>query len=141
MDRSELAELALPYASELAKAFDARLTLISVIEKLTVQTESGVFGPVVDVVLDMDDESDCARIYLQDIGDKLTREGVRVEIVVKQGDPASVICDWAEEESVDLIVICTHGRSGIKLIVYGSVADRVLRCARVPVLLVRGNTR
>ena len=60
-----------------------------------------------------------------------------VETLVLWGHPAVVICHVAAEQEVDLIVMSTHGRSGHDRWVYGSVADKVLRHADVPVLLVR----
>jgi nucleotide-binding universal stress UspA family protein len=68
----------------------------------------------------------------------LTDAGFRVRLDVRFGDPAQEIADLVEEGDVDAIVMATHGRSGLSRAVMGSVAERVLRMVRVPVVLVRG---
>jgi len=57
--------------------------------------------------------------------------------VVKTGSPAAVIKRFAEEEGMDLIVMATHGRTGLRYILMGSVAERVVRISSVPVLTVK----
>ena len=141
LDGSELAEGAVSHAEELAKAFDAKVTLLSVIEPVAVYSQPGVVGPVVSVSMDMEEEVRNVTEYLDNIADKLRKDGVDVMRVVREGDPASQICDYAHENRVDLIVMSTHGRSGLQRLVYGSVAEHVLHNARVPVLLVRVRTK
>jgi nucleotide-binding universal stress UspA family protein len=68
----------------------------------------------------------------------LSDAGFRVRLDVRFGDPAQEIADLVEEGDVDAIVMATHGRSGLSRAVMGSVAERVLRMVRVPVVLVRG---
>ena len=137
LDGSELAESALPHARELAKAFGARITLLSVIEPVAVYSQPGVVGPVISVAMNIQEEMESLGQYLDKIAEQLRAENVEVQRVVREGDPASQICDYAQESKADVIVMSTHGRSGIRRWVYGSVADRVLRGARVPVLLIR----
>ncbi|MEJ2728684.1 MAG: universal stress protein [Deltaproteobacteria bacterium] len=64
-------------------------------------------------------------------------EGAALSYEVLEGSVAATLAHWAEDKGVDLIVIASHGRSGISRWVYGSVADRVLRSACVPVLMIR----
>ena len=79
-----------------------------------------------------------AEKYLDEIKARLAAKGIqRVETSVWYGPPASAIVEAAKVGKVDLIVMSTHGRSGIGRWVLGSVADRVLRGATSPVLLVR----
>ena len=137
LDGSELAEGAIPHAAELAKAFKARITLLSVIEPVSVYTQPGVVGPVVSVSMNMEEEVRNITVYLDSIADKLRREGVDVVRVVREGEAAAQICDYAHDSRMDMIVMSTHGRSGLQRIVYGSVAEHVLHHARIPVLLVR----
>ncbi len=66
---------------------------------------------------------------------------VPVRAVVRVGDPASEIVEWADEEGCDLVVVGTHGRSGIPRLILGSVAERVVRQAHVPVLVARNHAR
>ena len=63
--------------------------------------------------------------------------GVNTQMEVLSGNPADSIADYATKNEIDLIIIATHGRSGISRWVWGSVADRILRSSCVPVLMVR----
>lgn len=137
LDGSELAEGAIPHAAELAKAFEARVTLLSVIEAVAVYPQPGVVGPVVSVSMDVQDEVAEVTEYLDKVADKLRQDGIDVLRVVREGDAAAQICDYAKLNRVDMIIMSTHGRSGIQRLVYGSVAEHVLHHATVPVLLVR----
>lgn len=69
----------------------------------------------------------------------LRRRGVAVETLVREGYPASVIVDEAESQAADLIVIGTHGHSGLKHMLLGSIAERVVQKAPCPVLTVKGS--
>ncbi|HUV05694.1 MAG TPA: universal stress protein [Armatimonadota bacterium] len=137
LDGSPLAEAAIPHARALAKAFGARVTLLSVVEPVGIYSQPGVVGPVVSVAMNMEEEMENVRQYLETIADQFKAEGIDVKKVVREGNAASRICDYAHESGADLIVMSTHGRSGIQRWVYGSVADKVLRGAKVPILLVR----
>lgn len=74
---------------------------------------------------------------LDQVATELDAPGLAVEILVERGVPAEAICGAAERTHADLIVIGTHGRSGLSRWLLGSVAERVLRTAKVPVLTVR----
>ena len=65
------------------------------------------------------------------------RISIKSEIVVETGVPFDVICQTAKKKKADLIVVSTHGFSGIKHVLLGSTAERVIRHATVPVLVVR----
>lgn len=78
--------------------------------------------------------------YLAEVAGVLTSQGARVRTVSRMGTPAEVILDVAGEEKVSLITISTHGRSGIARWAFGSVAEKILRSSRVPVLAVRSFT-
>ena len=67
----------------------------------------------------------------------LKAAGYEVSAQVRFGDPAQEIVDCADEEEMDLVVMATHGRSGVSRLVLGSVAERVLRHAPVPVVVLR----
>lgn len=77
-----------------------------------------------------------AEDYLTKMANRLKKEGVATHTVVVTGWPADKILDYTDQNQVDLIIMSTHGRSGATRWVFGSVADRVLRHARVPVLMV-----
>ncbi|HEM62357.1 MAG TPA: universal stress protein [Chloroflexi bacterium] len=67
----------------------------------------------------------------------LREKGIKARSVVLFGQPAEEIIDYAKDENADLIVMCTHGRSGLGRWVFGSVTEKVLRGAQTPVLVVR----
>lgn len=78
-----------------------------------------------------------AKDYLMELAEELMRGGMRVEVELIVGGMADeVILDYAKEKKVDLIVMSTHGRSGVARWIFGSVAQRVIRHSSVPVLLV-----
>lgn len=67
----------------------------------------------------------------------LVQQGYRVSVIVRFGEPAATIIETAEQEQVDLVAMATHGRTGVRRLVLGSVAETVMRGVGVPVLLVR----
>jgi nucleotide-binding universal stress UspA family protein len=75
--------------------------------------------------------------YLQGVARGLEQAGAQVRCMVRFGSPAEEILSYASQNNIELIAMCTHGRSGLARWAYGSVADRVLRAASCPVLLVR----
>lgn len=80
---------------------------------------------------------DSAEAHLQDIADRLARDGVTARGVVVIGAPVDEINRAVERERADLIVMGTHGRTGFRHLVAGSVAERVVRSSNVPVLTIR----
>jgi len=78
-----------------------------------------------------------AEKYLKEIVAQLAKVGVNAKAYVIYGKAAEVLGDFASKNDVDLVIIATHGRSGISRWVWGSVADRLLRSVCVPVLMVR----
>lgn len=75
--------------------------------------------------------------YLNKVKFKLAMRGLRVSTVMKEGIVAEVIIELAREAGVDLIAMSTHGRTGWSRVVFGSIAEQVLRGAGKPVLLIR----
>lgn len=77
-----------------------------------------------------------AKKYLDETAAKLQKEGLNTEIVIDKGSAAEKILDYVEKNDVDLIIISTHGSSGISRWLTGSTADKVIRHAAIPVLAV-----
>jgi nucleotide-binding universal stress UspA family protein len=75
--------------------------------------------------------------YLKRVVTRFKQDGVKYQTEVLSGRVAESLVDYVEANGVDLIIIATHGRSGVSRWVRGSIADRVLRASRVPVLMVR----
>jgi nucleotide-binding universal stress UspA family protein len=74
--------------------------------------------------------------HLSKLADKMNKSGMVVSRVVLEGNPAETILDYAEKNGVDLIIMATHGRTGIPRFALGSVADKVVRSSSVPVRVV-----
>jgi nucleotide-binding universal stress UspA family protein len=133
LDRSEISEQAVPHALAQARRFGAELILLRVLEPLT-----NVRGLSDGDLEDMRAFSlRRAQEYLDNLVARTDCEEITVRGATVEGRPHERILQYAEANDVDLIVICTRGRSGFSRWLMGSVADRVVRGAKVPVLLVR----
>jgi nucleotide-binding universal stress UspA family protein len=80
-----------------------------------------------------------AEAYLAGVAKNLGKEGLTVKTAIVFGKAAESILDYAEQNNFDLIVISTHGRSGITRWAFGSVADKVVHSSKIAVLLVSGS--
>jgi nucleotide-binding universal stress UspA family protein len=138
LDGSKLAENALRPAMELAQKFEGEITLLRVVRSPYPITDlsGAAYG---DMVVGMREIlQDEAKGYLQAQKGSLTGQGYKVKTHLIDGDMvADQILDVAQAQKMDVIVMSTHGRSGVGRWVYGSVADRVLQHATIPILLVR----
>ena len=139
LDGSELAECVLAHAETIATGCNVtKVTLVRVVTPLRLHggLESR-FNPEERKHLD-EDTINVAREYLDKLVRKLKENGVAAESEVLYGEQVvDELVDYTEKNEVDLIIIATHGRSGVSRLFLGSVADRVLRAAPVPVLMVR----
>ena len=77
-----------------------------------------------------------AKTYLNQVAEKLQKEGINVSVAVLEGKPADEILDYIKENKIDLVVMGTHGRSSIARWTMGSVADKIVRHSWAPVLTV-----
>jgi nucleotide-binding universal stress UspA family protein len=136
-DFSDYANCALDYAMALAKALPARLTFLHVIQ-LTPMTMGDMYGYSLEAYLEaMESE---AQKHMQALLNRVHQAGLQGETAIVQGVPFQTIVDMAESRDVDLIVMGTHGRTGLTHALMGSVAERVVRMAPCPVLVTRGTT-
>jgi universal stress protein A len=124
-DQNSLA--AVPVAAELAQKCNATLYLLHVIE-LHLAPEPA---------LSSGEAEDAAQTKLERISRQKLKAGTRYEILVMPGDPAVEVLQMAAKLGIDLIVMATHGRTGLRRLVLGSVAERVVREAPCPVLTVK----
>ena len=127
LDGSALAEAALPHARRLARLTQATMVLVRVVA-------GG--PPRRDAVYTQDRAIREARTYLRRNARGLSLHGLSVQTAVLVDDPVSGIASAVQMHHADLIVMCTHGRSGLGRLLLGSVAERVLQTATVPLLLV-----
>jgi len=130
-DFSTQSEYALQLASAIARDYGARLVILHVAVRPTI-----VFGEGVVPSAEVSEES---REQLNRL--ELPRTDVRAERRFVEGDPATEIVRVAHDEKADLIVLGTHGRSGLERLLMGSVAEHVLRAASCPVLTVKSPVR
>jgi nucleotide-binding universal stress UspA family protein len=128
-DFSEYSEAAFRLACALARDYGAPLVVLHVSSPLVVAYGEGVFAlPPPLPVPDLDD-------YLVRL--RPASEGVTIDPRFVEGDPAAEIVRFAAEELCDLIVLGTHGRTGLRRLLMGSVAEHVVRKAPCPVLTVK----
>jgi nucleotide-binding universal stress UspA family protein len=154
LDGSNLAVQALPHAEEIARGVGANLILCRVVEVpagfVVAPAGMGSSGPSVGIgvgtvgaaVMLGDAEGqrqalDEAKAYLDRLAASLQHRKIDTAVDINTGDPATRIVDYAAANAVDLIVMSTHGRSGIGRWAYGSVANKVLQAAPCAVLVVR----
>jgi universal stress protein A len=138
IDFSECSRKALQYAVPLARQFGSRLLLVHVMPvHYFVGSE---FGPVDVPVPEPELRENCARAL-----DRLCREEIGAEVPVTtrvcRGQPVQELVAVARQEGVDLILISTHGHTGLKHVLLGSVAENIVRYAPCPVFVVREHQR
>lgn len=133
LDGSALAEAALPHAQILASE-EAEIVLLRV--SVNPAAEFSFSDPNIadNFIQDMEAET---LSYMQSARGKLQKAGCRTSFLIRQGAIAETILQTAAEIKADVIVMSTHGRSGIQRWLLGSVADRIVTHSNVPVLLIR----
>jgi nucleotide-binding universal stress UspA family protein len=133
LDGSELARKALDHAEKLAKTFNAEIILFQVVPFLPIYGSPELVTPL---IVD-EKQRESAEKYLINLAEELKKRGLKVTAMVRTGQQVAVeIIDFAKETGVDLIVMCTHGRSGITRWVLGSVTHKVLTRTETPILLL-----
>jgi nucleotide-binding universal stress UspA family protein len=133
IDFSGYAEQALEYAIDLANKLSARLTLLHVIQLMPVGVVEGATLPysyLQELETDIQQRMETYRQRVQ-------TAGLENAVVVEHGMPFQSIVDLARDQHVDLIVMGTHGRTGLAHMFLGSVAEKVVRLAPCPVLVTR----
>ena len=139
LDGSELAECVLPHVKSMAGLLKGRkkISLVRVVKPLHLYEGVESSLPPEERQRLEKDSSQIAKDYLEQITAKLNLRQVTVETVVLFGQITEQMVDFVEKNGVDLIIIATHGRSGISRWFAGSIADRLIRSSHVPVLVVR----
>ncbi|WP_262180138.1 universal stress protein [Haloarcula laminariae] len=138
-DGSDTANVAVSHAVDLAKKYNARLHALYVVDvdavNLSLGTEQidrirqGNFGEMHELQEDADDATGA-------VVDAAAEHDVAVHEEVRVGTPHDVIAGYADNQDIDLVVMGSHGRSGVRRALLGSVTERVLRSTHVPVLVV-----
>ncbi len=134
-DLSDYSLRALPYAAGLAERFDAQLKILCINEP-AIPISDMTWGAV-DVRATDESLLKEARQTLDRIIREQVPRGVDAEATVATGNPVDGIVRFAREQNADLLVMCTHGRTGLSHVLIGSTAEAVVRQAPCPVLTLR----
>jgi nucleotide-binding universal stress UspA family protein len=135
LDGSELSECTLDHVSAIGSGCQVpEVILLQVIEPL--QTAAAIEIPETFANTLSKQRKKDAGDYLRKAVERIKRSGLKVETAIANGEPADEILKYAEKNKVDLIVMSTHGRSGIVRWAMGSVAEKIVRHSPVPVLTV-----
>lgn len=140
-DFSDASEAATAYAFQLARTLNAKLYLLHVVPESDVQVMRTLRGHLQSHI----DPDTLVQTYYADADKRLSQlvESAQAadlvqECLIVTGQPASEIISWAAAKQAQIIIVGTHGRSGLNRVMMGSVAEHVLRLATCPVLVVPG---
>ena len=136
-DFSECAEHALKYAIELARRFESKLYLLHVLDTRVY----GHLEPFASTVWSIYDAKEQAAKGIAEIIPEQERKALHSESQIREGTPFVEIIKFAREAEIDLIVLGTHGRTGLSHMLMGSVAEKVVRKAPCPVLTIRPSNK
>ncbi|MDD8018125.1 MAG: universal stress protein [Bacteroidota bacterium] len=134
IDFSENSKKALRYAVPLAHQFNASITLINIVEPTVFPSDFG-FGQMSfpDVEKELFDK---AEEELRSVAKEIP-SAIPNDVAVKTGIPFVEVTNYANDEQIDLIIVATHGRTGVEHILFGSTAEKIIRKAPCPVFVVR----
>lgn len=135
LDGSELAERVLPLVAHVAPKSSLTLHLVKVIDLLP-RVAMAPYTPYVDQNM-LNAEVEETTSYLERMRAKLTAEGFQVQTSQFEGEAASTLLDYEQVARIDLVAMCSHGRTGLARFALGSVAERLIRYGVAPVLLAR----
>jgi len=141
LDGSPLAEEILPYAKEVARRFGSRIVLLEVTAPPSAVVESTTGYYSAPTVAELQRKEEEAEAYLEGVERAIQEDGLEAESITLPGSPGKMIVSYAEESGSGLIALGTHGRSGLKRLAFGSVAEQVLRESGLPVLVIRPRKR
>ncbi len=137
LDGSQLSENSLEHLKSLVKGSNQpEVVLLRVVEPISSFDASALASSGFLIGDILHNKTEDAKNYVSGIANKLEGEGMYARGDVVNGQPAEAILDYAEKNNIDLIVMSSHGRTGISRWAFGSVADKVLHHSKVPVLLV-----
>jgi len=136
LDGSEFAECSLPIVKNMAREGSIKEIILLTVAVIDIPHDD--IGKDFDFPTYWGRKLKKSKKYLADVQTKLSKEGTKVDtVVIEVGWPAQVITNFSEQNGVDLIVITSYGNTGLKNLMFGSVALRVLHDSHIPVLLIR----
>jgi nucleotide-binding universal stress UspA family protein len=133
VDLSEQSDMVVDHAVELALTYEAQLDLLHVVEEAAYPTVYGI-DPLTPALPDVQKR---AREAMNELAGRVDGRGAPVEVHVTSGYAARDIIDFAEESGAGLIVMATHGRTGLERFLIGSVAEKVVRSSTCPVFTLK----
>ncbi len=136
LDGSEMAEAVLPHAEALAKLENAELVILRV--PIIPAGEYISLDPLVTATIRNDIREEATK-YVNETVNKLAKDHVKATGLTREGPVPDTILEAAEQTHADLIAMSTHGRTGIKRWLMGSVADKIVHHAHIPVMLIHPN--
>lgn len=136
LDGSRRAEAILPHVKTLANCFGAKVILLQVVEPAYIPSDPASYLPELESELNEHRKLE-AENYLLSWKKSLSSQKIEADVKVVIGPVVDKIIGVAQEESVDLIAMASHGRSGFSRVIYGSVANGVLQKIDRPLFLVR----
>ncbi len=136
LDGSTRAEAILPHAEDLAKSNRAQLILLRVIDPTSAVPDLEGLSSEINAEI-VQEEVNAVTTYLNSWQETLRASGIHVRILIERGSVVDAILAVARREGVDLIAMASHGRTGLARVIFGSVAEGILRHASQPVLLIR----
>ncbi len=135
IDFSDYSKSALRYAVDFSKKFNAKLYIIYVVEPVIYPADFSmgqISFPSADI-----DLNERAKVELQELAKAEIGNNLQYEVIIKTGKPFVEINEAADELDIDLIIIATHGHTGVEHLLFGSTAEKVVRKAPCPVLSLR----
>jgi universal stress protein A len=135
LSRNSLA--AIDYAAGLSKTTGGEVIALFVVEPIVYASMDGVYGPGAEWATMIREQEACGRAELAKLEKSAKRRMPRFRALMRSGSPALTIAAEAKKLRADLIVMSTHGRTGLSRALLGSVADKVVRNAPCPVLTIR----
>jgi nucleotide-binding universal stress UspA family protein len=141
VDGSPYSESAIAYAVEIARLFGSTIHVLRVVDTpsayamLSRHMEAVATGDILDeIIASMRRE---ATEYVEELAETLRSEGINVKTVVLEGYPGEQVIEHERRGFYQLVIMATAGRSGVSRVVFGSVAERVLKMGRTPVMMIR----
>ncbi|NTW49519.1 MAG: universal stress protein [Chlorobiales bacterium] len=135
-DFSDASKNALRYANEFARSMDATVIILHIVEPRPIATDMSVAYIPIETDLEKAAEDDLAQLVIDE-----KYKGVTAKRLVLIGEPAEMILQQAKALDVDLIILGSHGRTGLTRLLMGSVAEAVVRKAPCPVLIIKAKEK
>jgi nucleotide-binding universal stress UspA family protein len=132
LDGSLIAECVLPHAVAIARAFDAKIVLLRVLDKNQVGEKTQLFD-----LVNWQINKTGAKLYLEKIGARLQKSGLQIETAILEGLVADSITEYAQSQGTKLIILSSHGRSGLSQWGLSSITQKIIFSAPTSVLIVR----